>query len=49
MCKSESVVGLSMETVDKDGNCLFQTFLPFIAFQIIQNNVQLQSNNKKEE
>jgi hypothetical protein len=34
-----------MEAVDKNENCLFKTFFPFIAFQINQNNVQLQSNN----
>jgi hypothetical protein len=39
---------LSVKTVTRDGNCLFQWFCPFVAFEIIQNKVQLHINIKKD-
>jgi hypothetical protein len=39
---------LSVETVIRGGNILFRTFRLFAAFQIIQNNLRLRINAKKE-
>jgi hypothetical protein len=32
---------LTVETVARDVNSLFQSFCPFVAFETIQNNMQL--------
>jgi hypothetical protein len=37
-----------VETVARDGNCLFQRFRPFILFEIIHNNVRLHTNAKED-
>jgi hypothetical protein len=39
--KSESVDGLSVETVARDGNCLFQRFHAFVSYEMLKNNVGL--------
>jgi hypothetical protein len=36
-----------METVDRDGYCFFQRFRPFVALEIIQNNVRLHINTTR--
>jgi hypothetical protein len=41
--KSGSVDDLSVETVASDDN-FFRRFCPFVAFEIIYNNVRLRSN-----
>jgi hypothetical protein len=41
MYKTESTDTLSVETVARDENCLFQRFYPFAAFESLQNNVWL--------
>jgi hypothetical protein len=38
------VEGLFVQSLAKDGNCLFQRFHPFVAFEVIQNNAQLHIN-----
>jgi hypothetical protein len=41
MYNTESNDTLSVETVARDENCLFQSFHPFAAFETLQNNVWL--------
>jgi hypothetical protein len=36
-----------VETVARDGKYLFQRFCPFIAFEVIQNNMQVCVNARK--
>jgi hypothetical protein len=36
-----------METVARDVNCLFRKFLPFLAFETIQNSLRLRINTMK--
>jgi hypothetical protein len=33
------VEGLLLETVTRDGNCLFRKFRPYVVFEIVQNDV----------
>jgi hypothetical protein len=40
MCQSESVKGLFVDTVARDGNRLFRSFSAFVEFEIVQNNEQ---------
>jgi hypothetical protein len=37
-----------METVARDENCLFRRFYPFLAFEIIRNNVWLHVDTRKD-
>jgi hypothetical protein len=37
--------GLSVETIAADVNCSFRRFRPFVATEVIQNNMQLRINN----
>lgn len=40
MYQSESMEGLFVDTVARDGNRLFRSFGAFVEFEIIQNNEQ---------
>jgi hypothetical protein len=40
MYKSGRMERLSVETVARYGNCLLQRLCPFVAFQMIQNNIK---------
>jgi hypothetical protein len=46
LCKNGPLVGLCVEIVGRDGNCLFRGFRPFTALYIIQN-VQLRINTRE--
>jgi hypothetical protein len=41
--------GLSVETVAKDRKCLSQNFHPVVTLEIIQNNVRLHINTRKDD
>jgi hypothetical protein len=38
MRKGGSIEGLSVEAVTRDGNCLFRSYCPLVAFEAILNN-----------
>jgi hypothetical protein len=48
MYKSVSVKGLSVETVVRQSNCVFQRFCPFVAIENIHDNVQVHINIRED-
>jgi hypothetical protein len=48
MYKGRPIGKLSVETVLRDGNCLFRRFWPFVALETIQNNVWLHTNSRED-